>query len=488
MNKSLKIAIGILCIIGAVGLIAYGYSTYRAQYLAAKYTDEGIPILREAIANSNMTAYKLADSYFDKAIAADPYYAWAWYNKANVYANADHFYHYDKYTFETYVQAGLANEQKNYDIAMKCANKFIELDPNDAPLGYQLIGAANYLYYDTYNDKVKYVLPPDFKAYKGIDDIFRVSGKGGTASLLANIARTYLSMGRFNESYKYYVYSQLDNPKENPTMYKYAIPEGPGFEHLVWSAIILAELHENPNINYAKANSLCHMFVDNYGPKLGWAMDLGYMPTAVSAYHMGKYDEVVKCCNLITNKYSDPTSNDLDDYSPYYGEANRYIAMVDMKRGNKTGAIKHLKENVKFSTMMVPPEDTYPADIPVGHYERGLAYYYLGKYTGNKSYYDLALKDFKYLADTPYVSNRFVAHENYYFLGSVMTGCTYAKLGDYNDSQKYLKKALDELSTNEQLKGYNMYFRKDTENIYKQMQNKNFTGIDEFPWLWEVEH
>jgi tetratricopeptide (TPR) repeat protein len=486
MNKTLKLAIGVLCIIGAIGLVAYGYTTYKAEYLAAKYTNEGIPILREAIANSNMTAYKLADHYFDMAIKADPYYAWAWYNKANVYANSDHFYHYDKYTYQTYEQAGLEDEQKSYETAMKCVNKFIELDPKDAPIGYELIGAANYIYYDTYPDKVKYVLPPNSKALAGIDDIYRVSGKGGTASLLANIARTYLSMGEFNDSYKYYMYSQITDPKENP-MVKYAIPEGPAFEHLVWSAIILAELHD-PHITYAKANSQCHMFVDNYGPKMDWTMDLGYMPTAVSAYQLGKYDEVLKCCDLILNKYSDPSSDDLDDYSAYYGEANRYIAMVDMKRGNKTDAIKHLNENIRFSSMMVPPADDYPADIPVGYYERGLAYYYLGKYTGNESDYKMALKDFKYLADNPNVSNRFVAHENYYFLGSVMTGCTYAKLGDYDNAQKYLKKALDELSTNEQLVGYNKYFRKDTENIYKQMQNKNFEGIDNIAWLWEVEH
>ncbi|ADC68995.1 TPR repeat-containing protein [Methanocaldococcus sp. FS406-22] len=486
MNKTTKIILGILCIIGAVGLVVYGYQTYKAEYLAAKYTNEGIPILREAIADGNMSAYKLADHYFDLAIKADPYYPWAWYNKANVYANTDHFYHYDKYPNETYIQAGLADEQKNYDMAMKCVHRFMELDPKDAPLGYQLIGAANYLYYDTYNDKVKYVLPPDFEALKGIDEIYKVSGKGGTASLLANIARTYLSMGEFNDSYKYYVYSQITDPKENP-MAKYAIPEGPAFEHLVWSAIILAELHD-PKVNYALANKYCHMFVDNYGPKLGWTMDLGYMPTAVSAYQLGKYDEVLKCCNLIINKYSNPKSDDLDDYSPYYGEANRYIAMVDMKKGDLEDAIKHLKENIRFSSMMVPPADDYPADIPVGYYERGLAYYFLGKYTGNKSYYELALKDFKYLVDNPNVSNRSIAHENYYFLGTVMTGCTYAKLGDYNNAQKYLKMALDELSTNEQLIGYNKYFRKDTEMLYNEMKNKDFKGIDAFPWLWEIEH
>ncbi|AEH06063.1 tetratricopeptide repeat protein [Methanothermococcus okinawensis] len=466
MNKNAKIIVGIICIIATVALAINAYSTYTSKATAIKYTNEAIPIVRDAIANDNMTEYQEAESLLKKAINADPNYPWAWYNLANVYINQDHFHHYDKYPYHTYEQDGLSDEQKYYDEGIHAAKKFMELMPEAKALGLVRIGDANYFYYDSYPDRKNKVLPPYFEASKNIKVLEKYGGKGAVSTLYANIARTYLAMDEFPKALEYYNKSAE------------VVPEGPAYEHYIWSYIINAEFG---NSDYKTANYFCHKFVDEYGPKEDWTMDLGMMPTAVSAYELGKYDEVLKMCNGIF---------DYDSESAYTGEANRYIAMVDMKKGKKEDAIKHLMKNVEFSTSMTPEAgDDAPADIPVGYYERGLAYYYLGEYTGNKTYYQKALKDFEYLANNKNVSDRIIAHENYYFLGTEMAAFTSAKLGNNEDAVKYAKKAVYELNNDKlQLVGWNKYFGKYANNIYELAKEGKLSNSPLPSFLYQVEH
>ncbi|WP_456417467.1 tetratricopeptide repeat protein [Methanocaldococcus sp.] len=466
MKGYAKLIIGIICIALAFGLAVDAYKTYSAEATAIKYTNEAVPIVRDAIANDNMTEYKIAEQLLKKAIEADPNYPWAWYNLANVYINQDHFHHYDKFPYHTYEQDGLAQEDKYYHEGIYAIERFMKLMPEAKALGYVRIGDANYFYYDSYPDREHKVLPYYFKAMQDIPVLEKYGGKGAVATLYANTARTYLAMGEFPKALYYY------NLSVN------IAPEGPAYEHYVWSYIINSEFG---NANYSTAYYYCHKFIDDYGPKYGWQMDLGYMPTAVAAYELGKYDEVLKLCNKILKDFPD---------SDYTGEAHRYIAMVDMKKGDKEDAIKNLLANVEFSTGMTEDGgDHYPGDLPVGHYERGLAYYYLGEYTGNKSYYEKALKDFLYLSKYWNISDRSIAHENYYFLGTEMAAFTYAKLGDKNDSIKYAEKAVNELKNDKiQLVGWAKYFTPEAEHILQLAKEGKLNETPLPAFLYQIEH
>ncbi|WP_292460607.1 tetratricopeptide repeat protein [Methanothermococcus sp.] len=465
-NNTSKIIIGILCIIAASALAVNAYTSYTAKATAIKYTNEAIPIVTDAIANDNMTEYNEAEKLLNKAIKADPNYPWAWYNLANVYINQDHFHHYDKFPYHTYKQDGLEKETEYYNKGINAAKKFIELMPKAKSLGYVRIGDANYFYVDSYPDRKNKVLPYYLKVMNDTSSLKKYGGLGAVSTLYANTGRTYLAMGEFPEALYYY------NKSAN------IVPEGPAYEHYIWSYIINAEFG---NSDYKTANYYCHKFVDEYGPQKGWTMDLGHMPTAVSAYELGKYNEVIKQCKGVFS---------YDPESAYTGEAHRYIAMVDMKRGNKEDAIKHLMKNIEFSTTMTEDGgDNYPADLPVGHYERGLAYYYLGKYTGNKSYYEKALKDFKYLANYKNISDRTIAHENYYFLGTEMAAFTCAKLGDNKNAINYANMAVNELKTDKlQLVGWNKYFGSEAENIANLAKDGKLSNTALPSFLYQIEH
>ncbi|WP_423793082.1 tetratricopeptide repeat protein [Methanocaldococcus indicus] len=471
MNPKMYYIIGIICLLIAGVLAVDAYQKYTREALAIELTNKAIPIVTDAIANDNMTEYKEAEALLKKAISLDPNYPWAWYNLANVYINQDHFHHYDKFPFHTYAQDGVPQDTKYYNEGIYCIHKFMELLPEAKPLGYERIGDANYFYYDSYVDRKEKVLPNYFKALDGVDVIREYGGKGGVAALYANIARTYLAMGEFPKSLYYYNISVNIHP------------EGPAYEHYIWAYIINAEF-ANPKY-FEDGYKYGHKFIDDLGIKGHWSIDLGMMPTAVSAYELGKYDEVVDLCNKIINDYPD---------SPYVGEAHRYIAMVDMKRGDKEDAIKHLLENVKFSTAMTPEGgDDYPGDIPVGYYERGLAYYYLGEVTGNKSYYEKALHDFNYLATYWNVSDRSIAHENYYFLGTEMAAFTSAKLGNQTLAIKYAKQGVDELKLKHwyervQLPGWSKCFGNWSEKIYELAKEGKLNETPLPTFLYQIEH
>ncbi|WP_052293969.1 tetratricopeptide repeat protein [Methanothermococcus okinawensis] len=444
-----KLAVGIICFIGVIILAGSAYSAYHTEEMAAKYTNMGI----KEYSDGN---YEKSIEYFKEALKYDPNYPWAWYNMGNAYGNENQFHHYDKLPSQTYCEAGLPDEQKKYDEAIKCYNIFIKLDPKDAALGYSGIGNSNYLYYDSYLDRKYEVLPYLFEALKHKDEISKNSGKEGVAALYANIGRTYLAMSELDDALKYYKLSVNTAPVDS------------AYEHITWVYVNLGDY----NTGYKYAQDYLTL-----GSKYGWDSDLGLMPAAICAYHLGKYDEAIKLCSEIPSKFPD---------SAYVGEAYRYMAISNMKKGNKNNAIKYLNDDIKTCTNALTSKDTSPSDIPGAYFERGLSYYLIGEYTNDTTYYKKAMNDFEYLYNHPEISNREVAHQNYYIKGSLALSCVKEKLDDKKDAENIINKISQNLNSDPNLIGWKKYYGK---RINKLKSDISSNSISEIPsWIVELGH
>ncbi|NIA09120.1 MAG: hypothetical protein GWP10_05045, partial [Nitrospiraceae bacterium] len=81
-----------------------------------------------------------------------------------------------------------------------------------------------------------------------------------------------------------------------------------------------------------------------------------------------------------------------------------------------------------------------------------------------------ALEDFKYLVENPKVTDREVAHENYYLEGYVALSCTLSQLGRNGEAKGTLQEALNQLKKDPELQGWNRYKRRDVEGLLNRLE------------------
>lgn len=93
------------------------------------------------------------------------------------------------------------------------------------------------------------------------------------------------------------------------------------------------------------------------------------------------------------------------------------------------------------------------AGIPGAYYERGLAYCAIGEY-------EKAIEDFKYLKEHPEITNREIAHENFYLEGYIGLACAYSQVEKNDKAKGVLKDVLSLLDNKPDFQGYKKY-RKD---------------------------
>jgi len=146
-----------------------------------------------------------------------------------------------------------------------------------------------------------------------------------------------------------------------------------------------------------------------------------------------------------------------------------------------------LQDDVKAMTEHINNPDI-PAEVPGSYYERALAYYYiglidseLGNNNSTTSNFEKAKADLVYLMDNPWMSNREVAHRNYYVLSYIALSGLYIKMNKLTGNETYLhlakenlKKFQSVLNSNKDLVGWrhmfeDKYGKNFGEGIYKQM-------------------
>jgi tetratricopeptide (TPR) repeat protein len=150
-----RIIIGVICII-AIGLLAWSMVSTLAK------TDYNALGLTEYEAGN----YEKAIEYYTKAIEQDPKSVDAYYNRGIAYC--EFFHHYDKLPGQTYIEAGLIDEEEAFQEAIADFNKALELGPNYA-LAHFGKGNAYYLYVDSYTDRATEVIPEYEKALEHKD-------------------------------------------------------------------------------------------------------------------------------------------------------------------------------------------------------------------------------------------------------------------------------------------------------------------------------
>jgi tetratricopeptide (TPR) repeat protein len=177
-------------------------------------------------------------------------------------------------------------------------------------------------------------------------------------------------------------------------------------------------------------------------------LDLALMPGAFAAFKLGKYDEVIDYTSEVIKKFPD---------SDYVAEAHRLRGMVYRIKGNEKQAEDDFNKAIAMCSDQIKSPGS-PADIPGAYYERGLDYYNLGEY-------QKAANDFQYLINHPEVSDREVAHENYFLESHVALASVYSKLGKNDEAVRLLQETLNILSTDPELQGWNKYVRNDIEKL-----------------------
>ena len=504
-SKKFAVA-GVILLAIAILLGAYGYVSWQKANQATKDVDLAnryIQMELDAFASggpANKTAlqdFLMAKKYLDDAIKIDPNMGIAYYDLAVAYGNDGFFHHYYKFPNQTkftqaipwYLKHGnrkMANwmhwAQWAFENATYYAKKAAEF-PGIRGLAYQQLGAIYYDYADNYTARKNLVLKYDFMALNYSDQIIKYSGKYGIAALYTNIARTYLAMAE---------------PKLAEVWYWKSIhtyPIDTAYEHQTWTLIDLG--------NWSGAYYVSMQYLKHKE----WESDLGLMPAAISAFYIGypyyksgNYAQMMKWwnksldyCNEIITKFG-PSSD-------YYGEAARLKALIYFYLGDyyinhnstKLGkdyilrSLKMLRDDVKAMTEHINSPDI-PAEVPGSYYERALAYYYIGLINselGNNSSamksFEKAKADLVYLMDNPWMSNREVAHRNYYVLSYIALSGLYIKMNRLTGNETYLhlakenlKKFQSVLDSNRELTGWrhmfeDKYGKNFGEGIYRQM-------------------
>ncbi len=503
-SKGLILA-GVVLLAIAIALGAYGYGNWQRVNKAIEDVNmANVYIQKEldAFADNGpadqqaLHDFLMAKKYLDEAIKLDPNLGIAYYELSVAYGNDGFFHHYYKFPNQTkftqaipwYLKHGnkkMANwmywAQWAFENATYYAKKAAEF-PNLKGLAYQQLGAIYYDYADNYTLRKNLVLKYDFMALNYSDQILKYSGKYGLSALYTNIARTYLAMAEPKLAAKWYWKAF------------YTYPIDTAYEHLAWALIDLG--------NWSGAYWVSMKFLEHKE----WESDLGLMPAAISAFYLGypyyksnNYEKMMKWwnksleyCNEIITKFG-PSSD-------YYGEAARLKALIYfylgdyyMKHNNtKLGekymdeSLKMLEKDIKAMTDHITNPEI-PAEVPGSYYERALAYYYIGiiksemGMNGTMKDFEKAKADLIYLMNNPWMSNREVAHRNYYVLSYIGLSGLYVKMYKMTGNETYLKLAKDTLEkfqnvidSNKDLVGWkhmfeDKYGKNFGEGIYEQM-------------------
>ncbi len=497
----LAVAVGIILLAAAIACGAYGYINWQKSKRISEDISKATEYINkelDAFANGDnekaLEYFKEAKKYLDDALKLDPNLGIAYYDLAVAYGNDGFFHHYYKFPNMTkftqmipwYLKHGDRDmarwmywAQWAFENATYYAKKAAEY-PNLKGLAYEQLGAIYYDYVDNYTARKNIVLKYDFLALKYSDQIKRYSGKYGLSALYTNIARTYLAMAEPWNASKWYWKSF------------YTYPIDTAYEHLIWALIDLG--------NWSGAYWVAMKYLEHKE----WESDLGLMPAAISAFYLGYpyyekgdynkmmdwWNKALNYCNEIIKKFG-PSSD-------YYGEAARLKALIYyylgdyyLKHGNKDKgrdylerSLKMLETDVKAMTDHIEHPEV-PAEIPGSYYERALAHYYIGMilHELNGSVNDtlkefrLAENDLIYLKDNPWMSNREVAHRNYYVLSYIALAGIYIKTANLTGNKTYMEKAKDLLEnlkkildSNVQLTGWReMFTRKYGENFAEGM-------------------
>ena len=429
-KNKVRLIITVVCIIG-IGLLGWSiHSTLAKQdYNAlgnAKY-EEG--------------NYDKAIEYYTKAIEKDPENVDAYYNRGNTYCEL--FHHYDKLPQQTYIEAGLGDEEEAFQNTITDFNKALELDPNYA-LAYFGKGNAYYRYVDSYSDRATKVIPEYEKALEHEDWILDKVGVEGVASIYTNLGRTYFAMCEMDKAYKNYE-KALD-----------LAPIDTALEH---QAPVCIEMGK-----YEEAYQLATKYIDM--AKGSEEFDLALMPGMIAAYHLEKYDEAIHYGNEIIEIFPD---------SGYVAGAYRFLAKIYKEKGNETQVREHIDAAINMCTDIVNSEEMGVADIPGAYYERGLAYFDIGEYKK-------AINDFEYLANHPEIANREIAHENYYFEGYIGLACAYSQVGKNDKAKQVLQNVLGLLDEPE-FQGYKEYRKDGVEALLNEINMDKSIPI---PMMYQV--
>ncbi len=484
------IVIGVACIIGAVVLAYMWYRSVQAQYYlaeGAKYVSMELDAFGNGDAKKALEYFHKAVDYLKKALELNPNLGMAYYDLCVAYGNDGFFHHYYKLPWQPkftdaipwYKEHGdpelypgypgskwMKIAQTAFEKALYYCRKCLQF-PDIRGLCYMQLGAIYYDYVDNYTARKNIVLKYDFEALKYLDQIRKYGGKYAVSALYQNIARTYLAMAEPREAVKWYLKS----------FYTYQIDAS--VEHLIWSLIDLG--------NWTGA----YWAAQQYLKHKEWESDLGLMPAAIAAFYLGWpsyakgdlpkalswWSKAVSYCDEIIKKFG-PESD-------YYGEALRLKALIHMfeglyyySHGEKEKGLKLLEESYKMLEDDVKSmtdhieHPTVPAEVPGSYYERALAYYYmavidleLGKKSEALSLFQKAIKDLKWLMNNPKVTNREVAHRNYYILSYIGLAGVYVKLAKVTGDKSYLDKAKSilesfehVLKTDPELAGWKSYF------------------------------
>jgi tetratricopeptide (TPR) repeat protein len=432
-KNRIRIIIGAVCVI-AIGILLWSIAATLGATGAAGYYNEGL-VYAEA------EEYDKSIESFTKAIESDPNYVDAYYNRGNAYCQF--FHHYDKLPGETYVEAGLSEEEEVFQKAMADFSKALELDANYA-LAHFGKGNAYYLYVDSYADRETKVIPEYEKALEQQDWILDKVGVEGVASIYANLGRTYFAMCEMDKAYESYQ-DALDLACIDTAL-----------EH---QAPVCTEMGK-----YTEAYELATEYIAmSEGSE---EFDLALMPGMIAAYHLGKYDEAIGYGDEIISTFPD---------SGYVAGAHRFLAKIYKEQGNDAQATEHIDAAIGMCTDMIDSEDTEDIDISGAYYERGLAYCDTGQY-------ERATNDFEYLLDHPEIANREIAHENYYFQGHIGLACAYSQVGENDEAKQVLENALGLLDEPD-FQGYKEYRKAGVETLLDQTNTGESIPI---PMMYQI--
>jgi tetratricopeptide (TPR) repeat protein len=405
-KNKIRLIIAVVCIMG-IGLVSWSIASTLAK---ADYNALGVTQYEAG-------NYDKAIEYFSKAIERDPENADAYYNRGICYTEGESFHHYDKLPGQTYIEAGLEDEEEAFQNAMADFNQALELDPNYA-LAHFGKGNANYLYVDSYTDRATRVIPEYEKALEHKDWILDKVGVEGVAAIYTNLGRTYFAMCEMDKAYK---------------NYKEALDLAPIDTALEHQAPVCVELGK-----YAEAYQLATEYIAM--AEGSEEFDLALMPGMIAAYHLKKYDEAIEYGDEIIETFPD---------SGYVAGAHRFLAKIYTEKGIESQAKDHIDAAINMCTEIIDSEETAVIYIPGAYYERGLAYFDIGEY-------EKAINDFGYLVDHPEIANREIAHENYYFEGHIGLACAYSQVGENEEAKGVLENALVLLSE-PNFQGYQKY-------------------------------
>jgi len=387
--------------------------------------------------------YDKAIEYYTRAIERDSENVDAYYNRGICYTEGERFHHYDKLPQQTYIEAGLEDEEEAFQNAMADFNKALELDPNYA-LAYFGRGNAYYLYVDSYTERATKVIPEYEEALEHQDWILDKVGVEGVAAIYTNLGRTYFAM------------CEMDKAYEN---YKKALDLAPIDTALEHQAPVCVELGK-----YAEAYQLATEYINM--AEGSEEFDLALMPGMIAAYHLEKYDEAMEYGDEIIATFPD---------SGYVAGAHRFLAKIYIAAGNEAKVREHIDAAINMCTDIIDSEDTPVVEIPGAYYERGLAYFELGQH-------QQAINDFEYLVTHPEIANREIAHENYYFQGHIGLACVYSQVGKNDEAKQVLEDVLSLLDEPE-FQGYKKYRKADVETLLTKISAGESIPI---PMMYQV--